>query len=329
MNDPDKTERVDSEFGTAGKFLDKGLVVGKEVAKRLQKSDAPLGLFLVEKGMVTQEQLSACVAEQDEATEKGFRRSLGQIAVRRRYMSAEQLVEALKVQGKTLVECSQCGARFNAFGYAPEQEPKCEKCKGLLQPVKKKTATGTEMTIEGDIELAVTPTQPAGEEGLALGSRFGRYDILRSLGEGGMGMVYLARDPNLSRTVALKILKGQGKDFVERFKREARSIAQLKHPNIVGVFDIGDVSGRHYFTMEFVPGKTMGQRMKAGELPFTKAIEMLIKTARGVGYAHQHQIIHRDLKPANILVQTDGEPVITDFGLAKSISWFRPNCKSR
>ena len=166
MNDPDKTERVDSDFETAKKFLDRGLVVGKEVAKRLQKSDATLGLFLTEKGLVTKEQLSACVGEQNEATEKGFRRSLGQIAVRRGYMSAEQLVEVLKAQGKTLVACSQCGARFNAFGYAPEQEPKCEKCKGLLQPVEKKTATGTEMTIEYNVMVTgAAKTGPNGSCG--------------------------------------------------------------------------------------------------------------------------------------------------------------------
>ena len=149
----------------------------------------------------------------------------------------------------------------------------------------------------------------------------GRYEIMKEIARGGMGAVYKARQRDLNRVVALKVLlSGQLASDGEkkRFLREAEASAKLKHPNIIPVYDIGEVDGNLYFTMDFVEGQPLSERR--AELDRAQLLDVMIKVCDAVSYAHMRGIIHRDLKPANVMMDRRGEPLIMDFGLAKEMT---------
>ncbi|MEZ6092180.1 MAG: serine/threonine-protein kinase, partial [Pirellulaceae bacterium] len=149
---------------------------------------------------------------------------------------------------------------------------------------------------------------------------FGRYEVIRLLGRGGFGSVYLARDSQLDRLVAIKSLHQvqfvddtQSKEFL----REASSTARLSHPSIVTLYDVAKHSnGSLFVVMEYVDGESLAQRLTGGKLPLSEGLEILIRVAQALGYAHRRGFVHRDLKPANILIDKDGRPRVADFGLA-------------
>jgi Tol biopolymer transport system component len=152
------------------------------------------------------------------------------------------------------------------------------------------------------------------------GSRLGPYEIVRLIGAGGMGRVYLARDERLERDVALKVLpEDLSRDAValKRFKREARVVAALSHPNILALYDVGREGDVDFAVTELLQGETLRSRLLPGPLPWRKAVEIGVGIAEGLAAAHARGIIHRDLKPANIFLTTDGHVKILDFGLAR------------
>ncbi|HET7574251.1 MAG TPA: protein kinase, partial [Solirubrobacterales bacterium] len=132
----------------------------------------------------------------------------------------------------------------------------------------------------------------------------GRYRLLRRIGSGGMADVWLAEDPHLQRRLALKILHrrfAQDREFVERFEREAEAAAGLSHPNVVAVFDRGDVDGTHYIAMQLLEGRTLKELIDQG-LTSEQAVGLIRQVLEGAGYAHRHGVVHRDLKPQNVIV---------------------------
>ncbi|MEW5942178.1 MAG: protein kinase, partial [Chloroflexota bacterium] len=156
-----------------------------------------------------------------------------------------------------------------------------------------------------------------------LGQSLGRYHILEQLGEGGMATVYKAYDTKLERDVAVKIIRTDmfGPTVIERmlkrFEREAKVLGRLSHPNIVKVMDYGEHEGSPFIVMEYLPGGALKQKMRNERMPWREATRLLVPIARALAYAHEHGMIHRDVKPSNVLIAQTGEPMLTDFGIAK------------
>ena len=151
----------------------------------------------------------------------------------------------------------------------------------------------------------------------------GRYRLESKLGSGGMSTVYLARDETLQRWVAVKVMHREMSDQpdqLERFRREARAVAQLSHPNVVAVIDAGEDGGHPYIVFEHVEGETLKERIdRLGRLPIIEAAAYGIEVGRGLAMAHGHRLIHRDVKPQNVLIDAEGRAKVTDFGIARSL----------
>lgn len=151
-----------------------------------------------------------------------------------------------------------------------------------------------------------------------------RYEIINSIGEGGMANVYLAQDTILDRKVAIKVLRGDlenNEKFIRRFQREAKSVSDLSHPNVVEVYDVGEEDGQHYIVMEYIDGRTLKQLInKRGSLTVAEVIDIMTQLTDGLSAAHEAYIIHRDIKPQNIMILDDGLIKITDFGIAMTLN---------
>ena len=151
-----------------------------------------------------------------------------------------------------------------------------------------------------------------------------RYEIIQTIGEGGMANVYLAKDVIIDRLVAIKVLRGDlagDEKFVRRFQREALAASSLNHHNIVEMYDVGEDNGTYYIVMEYIKGKTLKQLIKKrGALTLSECIDIMLQLTDGVNIAHSSYIIHRDLKPQNIMIQDNGEIKITDFGIAMALN---------
>ena len=159
-------------------------------------------------------------------------------------------------------------------------------------------------------------------------SRVGRYEILKELGKGAMGIVYKALDPKINRTVAIKTIRFSDEfeedaieDIKERFFREAEIAGQLSHPSIVTIYDVGEDGDLTYITMEFLEGENFETyRTKNNLLPFMKVLDVVAEIADALEFAHKEEVIHRDIKPANIMLLKNDKIKVTDFGIAKAIS---------
>jgi putative spermidine/putrescine transport system substrate-binding protein len=208
-------------------------------------------------------------------------------------------------------------------GLPPHEEAGDQRTKGS----ERSSAAPTQTSLSSKEAAEVTAPSPLPVAGLTPGQFLGRYRIVEPFGEGGMARVYKAFDTRLERDVAIKVI-GLGLPLsgsaLERFQREAKDLARLAHPNIVKILDFGEHERLPYLVMEFLPGGTLRDRL-GKPIPYDQAAQVLAPIARALQCAHQKRIIHRDVKPSNILFTESGQPMLSDFGVAKVLADSRPD----
>jgi serine/threonine-protein kinase len=236
----------------------------------------------------------------------------------------EPRVEVLAAHVTACARCSSTLAELDA------QDPLLSRLKGCARPesVLEEAGCGRLEALARAISLSagtlsgatVADAEPGAHREPPLPAVVGAYEVLAKLGQGGMGVVYKARQRPVNRLVALKmVLAGAhaGREALARFRIEGQAVARLSHPNAVPIYEFGEHEGLPYFSMELLEGGSLAARLAQGPLPVREAAELVRTLAGAVEYAHQARVLHRDLKPGNVLLAADGTPKITDFGLAK------------
>jgi predicted Ser/Thr protein kinase len=296
-----------------------------------QKRGSSLGDLVVAKKLADPDVVARAIERQKLQARSGVFKRLGEILVEEGVVSVFQVTELLQLQGKEIRVCSVCFAQYNVDQESDPEQVRCARCgNALLVPEK----IGG-LQVEDDLgkarrpnalELASearTESQRLRAIGDAQARRFGPYEILGEVSRGGMGIVYKARQADLERFIALKVLLNTGvsdEDSIRRFRREARAVARLRHPHIVAIHDVGVIDGVNFFSMDYVEGLTLDQAVTTEALTHREIAEVFVKVCDAVDYAHHQGIVHRDLKPRNILLDRRREPTVIDFGIARMSS---------
>ena len=232
-----------------------------------------------------------------------------------RYLTALQVGDEPLSQ-RLLAEHPELEAFAGSFSTLDQMSPDREFGSALLSVMKELTDTSDQETLVVSHDDECLKSAALSENSGPVVRQFGRFELQEELGRGGMGVVYRARQTDLNRTVAVKMIlvnRLASQDAIRRFYQEAQAAGRLSHPNIVGIHEVGEINGQHYFSMDCIDGPSLTV-LQAGS--FDEAATLVRDVARAVGYLHSNGIVHRDLKPSNILIDKHGKPFVTDFGLA-------------
>ncbi|MCO5172368.1 MAG: protein kinase [Planctomycetes bacterium] len=289
------------------------------------------GRILLDQGLVTEAQLGRALDIQRERSRRGDFARLGHILVELGFVTPEQVQRVLEAQAIRILACVDCGSQYNVRGYRLQARYECPKCHGALAPAEalKHVAVQDQLEVvapadDARVELRRDDTllDQSNTAKIRALRVLGKYQILGEIARGGMGIIYKARQMDLDRVVALKTLRQEElrkPDAAERFRGEAQAVAQLRHPNIVAVHEVGQVQGIEYFTMEFIEGLPLDRLIIRERFSPQRAVEVVTPIAEALEYAHRQNVVHRDLKPGNIILDREGTPFLVDFGIAKRI----------
>jgi predicted Ser/Thr protein kinase/Zn finger protein HypA/HybF involved in hydrogenase expression len=276
-----------------------------------REREALFGRMVVKKGLATEEQVNACLREQELDAGQRLHRNLGQMLVDKGILTRDQVRQVLAEQQKVIVTCTGCGARFNAPSLT--NLPRCPKCGGELAAPPQGASLPVIASIRAD-----------GRTDSLIGREVGGCKILEFVGRGSMGTVYKARHLALNKSVAIKAMpiRDANRESLIRYEHEARSLAKLEHRNIVHVYNVGNAEGVCFIVMQYIQGRPLGALMAdgAGVQP-RDALHYAREIAQGLAAAHAKRLVHRDLKPDNVLVTAAKEVFITDFGLAQDVEF--------
>ncbi len=308
--------------------------------------DIRLGQYLIQKRACTLRQVNEAMEQQRELRTQAMARPLGGILVEKGYLRQEQLYEALADLGQLELRCPGCNEVHAVASYNRDTEYRCPRCRSPLVleesptiPTIIRSAPLLSNEIPVEAPAGAAAGAPAGSAAAAVAPREGTGDpmiskviggcqILDRIAKGGMGVVYKARQLNLGRTVAIKILSeelSQDSGYVERFIHEARSAAVLSHGNIVHIIDVGEHNGIYFIIMEYVDGKNLREiLLKQSSIEIRQVLLIGLQVSQALQHAHRRGIIHRDIKPENIMITRDWTVKLADLGLAKKVAGAEP-----
>ncbi len=277
-------------------------------------SDLSFGEIALQKKLATPVDVWSAIEEQERKHVSGSDERLGVIMVNRGALTLSKAKDILESQGKRILRCPGCGDQYNVTSYSPDRKYVCLSCGGKLSD------TGEIASVDVRGTHPQAPPFDGKIEDRFIGREIGGCVVESKIGEGGMGAVFKAHHKRLNRTVAVKIMATGllGEVHRKRFLREARAAAQLDHPSIMIVHDVGEFEGFPYIIMQYIDGKSVGEIIDAkGKFDQAEAVRIIFEAAEALEVAHEHNIIHRDIKPDNIMLTLDGRVKVMDFGLAK------------
>ncbi len=276
---------------------------------------ASFGQTLVSEGLAPQEEVDLAVQLQTQLAARGVFLRLGELLVARGVIDEATVGQALELQGTSILVCPQCLAQYNVLIYQRSKRYRCSRCKEYLKHPENLSEVSVEDSIvHSDLEIDAL--------NLASGRDFGKYRILGQISRGGMGIIYKARQPELDRVVAMKVMAKSAATNVqeqEAFNREARAVAKLRHPYVVAIHEVGTLRGVQYYTMDYIEGLPLQTAVTAEGLNPRELAEVFVKLCDAVDYAHSQGILHRDIKPQNIMLDPSHNPVLIDFGIAAKL----------
>lgn len=273
-------------------------------------------LFVIQQCLLKKWLDTSQISECTKLLQKNPSIALNELLLLKKYLTREQVSSLEKAWSshpshkKAQIACSECREKTWIEDYEPDQTYLCSCCKKKLpspSPFDESEKEESKVSEESDGFLLFS-------------KQFGPYKLISEIGRGGMGIVYKVKHPDIDFPLAMKILiqqdSGDGEN-VMRFFREIELSSKLRHPNIVGIHDVGTYNGSPYYTMDFIEGETLARLIKKGErFSETFALQIIEKIALALGSAHRAKIIHRDIKPANIIIDKENRPYLMDFGIA-------------
>lgn len=267
--------------------------------------DLVLCRILQREELLPSETIAELFMEQQESAEEGI--SIAELLLNQNLLPFAKFLDVYTRLTQETISCLGCHKEFRLVNLFPGKKVRCKYCKQIIDV----PSVANEIHALPQEELEIQPAQE---------DHFAGYEIIEEVAQGGMGIIYRAQKQATGQIVALKVLGEACRTSDEakkRFAREAQTLSRLKHPNIVSIIDIGIENEVPYFSMEFVDGQSLENFVGDNLLPIDKVVDIILKVSRGLAYAHQSEVIHRDIKPSNILLDSHGEPHLTDFGLAK------------